>query len=184
VSPASRKVVLYAAASLDNFIATADGGVKWLEHPRFALPREDFGYRKFLRSIDTTLMGHTTYRQLLGFGGPFPYAGKANYVFTRSSRRKDTEHVSFISRNIPAFVRALKKKKGKDLWLVGGARINTLLLNHGLIDRIILTVVPLALGSGIPLFAEGAKPAAFRLKKTRLFPNGFVQITWEGRQEV
>ena len=76
-------------------------------------------------------------------------------------------------------VRKLRRKKGKDIWLVGGSQINTLLLNHGLIDRLILTFIPVVVGRGIPLFADTARPASFVLKKRTVFPNGFVQVTWD-----
>jgi dihydrofolate reductase len=80
-----RKIVLYIAASLDGKIARKDGDVKWLDE--FSDPEQmDYGYNDFLNSIDTTLMGNNTYKQLLGFGIDFPYRGKTNYVFTRNAR--------------------------------------------------------------------------------------------------
>ena len=80
-----REVILYSASSLDSYIARTDGRVDWLEYPRFTLPGEDFGYEKFLKSVDTTLMGNNTYQLILGFGGPFPYPDTTNYVFSRST---------------------------------------------------------------------------------------------------
>ena len=72
----------------------------------------------------------------------FPYPEKTNYVFTRSTPPPDTPHVRFISGDIAAFVRVLKEEPGKDIWLVGGGQINTIMLNAGLIDELILTVFP------------------------------------------
>lgn len=57
-----RKVVLYIAASLDGYIARPDGNIDWLHHETYALPEEDFGYSSFMQTIDTTLMGHSTYK--------------------------------------------------------------------------------------------------------------------------
>jgi dihydrofolate reductase len=61
------------------------------------------------------------------------------------------------------FARNLKRAPDKDIWLVVGGEIKRLLLDHDLIDRIILTVFPIILGGGIPLFARGGKETAFRL---------------------
>jgi dihydrofolate reductase len=179
----SRKVVLFTAASLDSFIALPDGSVEWLRRPEFHLPGEDFGYEKFYASIDTTLMGKNTLLDASRPGSPFPYRDKTNYVLTHSSRIRKSDHVKFIHRNIPSFVRSLKQREGKDIWLVGGSQTNALLLRHGLIDRIILTIVPVILGRGIPLFAFGAQRVDFLLKKSRTYSNGFVQIMWDKQRK-
>lgn len=174
-----RRVVLYSAVSLDSRIARKNGDVSWLEDGRFNIPGEDFGYARFLSGVDTTIMGYKTYQVVLSFGGEFPYKGKENYVVTRSRSRRRTPFVNFINTNIPDLVRTLRRKKGKSIWLIGGSQINTLLLNHRLIDRMILTFVPVVLGEGIPLFAESVRPAAFVLRSRKTFPNGFVQVTWD-----
>jgi dihydrofolate reductase len=175
-----RKLILFSAVSLDNYIAKADGSVKWLDAPQFRLPGEDFGYKRFLSGIDTTIIGYKTYKQMLTFG-PFPYQSTANYVLTRSSGRKDNDSVEFLHKDIPQFTKRLKRRRGKNIWLIGGSQANTLMLNHRLIDRMILTIVPVALGEGIPLFAESVRPASFILKKRNTFSNGFVQVTWDRR---
>lgn len=173
-----RKVVLYIATSLDNYIAKPDGNVDWLDSPEFIVPGEDFGYETFYKSIDTTLMGNNTYQMVLGFDVPFPYPDKKNFVFTRNKGMKDNEHVSFISDDIVAFTKQLKQEKGKDIWLVGGGEINTKLLDHGLIDRIILTLIPKMLGMGIPLFHKPTIETNFHLEECQSYDNGFVQLTY------
>ena len=81
----------------------------------------------------------------------FPYQGKANYVFTRSNK-SDNEDVKFINGDIIAFVRDMPFTSGKDIWLIGGGEINSLFIEHSLIDRLILTLIPITLGDGILLF--------------------------------
>ena len=174
-----RQVVLYIAASLDGYIARPDGDVSWLNAPEFELPGEDYGYHQFYGSIDTTLMGNATYRAILGFDVPFPYPDRTNYVFTRSDEHSDNEFVQFITGDVPLFVRKLKHGPGKDIWLVGGGEINALLLQSGLIDRIILTLMPLTLGQGIPLFAPHTAVNRFELVETRPFTNSVIQLTWQ-----
>ena len=148
-----RKLLLYIATSMDGYIAKSDGSVGWLDevpHPEGA----DYGYGAFYAGIATTLMGNATYQQVLGFGD-FPYQGKENYVFSRSAH-PSTEYVKFVQSDPAAFVRALKKQPGGDIWLVGGGQLNTLMLDAGLIDELLLFHMPVILGSGIALF-PGAK---------------------------
>ncbi len=172
-----RKLILYIAASLDNYIARPGGDVEWLNSKELQLPGEDYGYGDFYRSIDTTLMGRRTYQQILGFDVPFPYPDKSNFVFTRSVSRADKGDVNFVSGDVAAFVRALKERPGLDIWLVGGGQINTLLLENGLIDRLILTLIPVFLGDGIPLFHGRPRETRFNPVAGRCFENGVVQLT-------
>jgi dihydrofolate reductase len=87
-----RKLILYIAASLDNYIATTDGGVNWLNDNELELPEEDYGYGDFYRTIDTTLMGNNTYRFIMNHDVPFPYPDKKNYVFSRSRTSQGLKH--------------------------------------------------------------------------------------------
>jgi dihydrofolate reductase len=172
-----RQVVLYIAASLDNYIARPDGGIEWLYYADYVLPNEDYGYSDFFKTIDTTLMGNNTYKVILGVDGPFPYHEKTNYVFSRSRDNKDTEYIKFITGDIANFVQQLKKDKGQDIWLIGGGQINTLLLNNDLIDKIILTLIPMILGQGIPLFDGQTKETRFNLETSQSHNSGLVQLT-------
>ena len=166
-----RKVVLFIASSLDGFIASSDGGVDWL------FTDQDYGYKRFYRSIDTVLMGRKTYAQMIGQWG-YPYKEKKAYVFTRSRRTKGNKHVEFISGNIPKFVRELKKKAGLDIWLVGGAEIATILLNARLIDKMHLFIHPMIIGRGIPLFHTIKPLNKLLLVKKKFFDTGLIQLSY------
>lgn len=170
-----RKIILYIAASLDGYIARQNGSIDWLENEIFAIENEDYGYSKFLKTIDTTLMGNSTYKTILGFGITFPYADKTNYVFSHSPH-PDTEHVHFVHKGAVDFIAQLKQQPGKNIWLIGGGQLNTHFLNAGLIDEIILTYIPVILGSGIPLFATGAQERILKVTESKQYPNGFVQV--------
>jgi dihydrofolate reductase len=174
-----RKLILYTATSLDNYIATPDGGVGWLSTSEFIAPDEDYGYGDFYNSIDTTLMGHSTYRFILDQDVPFPYPDKKNYVFSRSSQKRDTEFVQFINDDIVGFVRQLKLAEGTNIWLVGGGQINALLLQNDMIDEMILTLFPLVLGEGIPVFHGSHKTVYFDLQSSKSYGSGLLQLTFQ-----
>ena len=176
-----RNILLYIAASLDGYIARADGTIDWLEDKAYTIKGEDFGYSSFIQTIDTTLMGHETYKTVAGFEAPFPYTDKTNYVFSRTPH-PDTASVKFVSSDVVAFVKQLKQQPGNDIWLIGGGQLNTLLLNAGLIDEIILTYIPVILGTGIPLFAPVAGEQMFKVLESKSFENGFVQLRLKPRQ--
>jgi dihydrofolate reductase len=172
-----RKIRLYIAMSLNGRIARADGRVDWLD----AIPNPDgtdYGYAAFYEEIDTTLQGYKTYQQLLSWGIPFPYSGKTNYVLTRKKEVENTEEVAFIREEPVAFLQKLKRQEGKDIWLVGGGEINTLLLNAGLIDELEIFVMPLILPEGIEVFGGIPKETNLTLIKTRAFSSGAVRLTY------
>ncbi|MFY0652628.1 MAG: dihydrofolate reductase [Cyclobacteriaceae bacterium] len=172
-----RKVILYIAASIDNYIARKDGSVDWLDgvpNPK----KSDYGYYSMYNSIETTLMGNKTYQEVLGFDVPFPYPDKINFVFTRNHKEPDGD-VEYVSKDPVAFTKELKNQRGKAIWLIGGGEINTLLLNAGLVDELIITRIPTILGEGIPLFGSGVKESSLQLTELLDFKNGIVQLKYQ-----
>ena len=175
-----RKIILYIAASVDGYIARSDGSIDWLEDESYTIKGEDFGYSQFIKPVDATLMGNSTYKGILGFDMPFPYPDKENYVFSRSAHnQQDTEFVKFVREDAVAFVKNLKQQQGGNIWLIGGGQLNTLFLNEGLLDEIILTYIPVILGNGIPLFAAGAHEKKLSVLESKSFENGFVQVRYK-----
>lgn len=173
-----RKVQLYIAASIDGYIARPDGGIDWLS--MVEKKGEDYGYGEFISSIDITLMGRKTYEEVLGFGGPFPYMDTKNYVFSRQQRQPDDNPVQHIDEDPAAFVKRLKAQPGGNIWLIGGGQLNTVLLNAGLIDEMILSVIPIVLGEGIPLFGGEPKETKWKLEEHTVFDTGLVQLRYAG----
>ncbi len=119
-------------------------------------------------------MGNTSHKLTLT-SPEFPYPDKTNYVFTRGTPPPDTTYVRFVSGDIAAFVRSLKQESGKDIWLVGGGQVNTVMLNEGLVDEMILTIFPLVLGEGTPLFSPGATRSSFKTLSCETFETGLIQ---------
>ncbi|MDA0799169.1 MAG: dihydrofolate reductase family protein [Chloroflexi bacterium] len=172
-----RKLTLYTAATLDGYIAGPNGELDWLDITATDPQQPDYGYNAFMDSIDTTIQGTTTY-QLAAHFNKDPYPGKTNYVFTRATPPPPDSGVwRFITGDIATFVRTLKQEDGAGIWLVGGGQINTVMLNAGLIDEIVVTLFPVVLGNGIPLFAPGADRSEFHTLSSESYETGLVQWT-------
>ena len=172
-----RKLKLYIASSLDGFIATKSGDVDWLSDPENSDNNPNkYGYLDFYNSVDTTLMGYNTYKKILDFDVPFPYPDKKNYIFSKNHTKEEDNPVHFIQNDLVEFVRKLKKENGKDIWLIGGSQINSLLLNSDLIDQIFLSIIPVVLSDGIPLFLGKESQKRFKIEEILTFDNSLVQI--------
>jgi dihydrofolate reductase len=166
-----RQIVLYIATSLDGFIAGKSGEIDWL------FTDQDYGYAGFLDTIDVVIMGRKTYEQVLTFG-EYPYKGIEGYVFSRSRAGAKDENVTFVSAHLPRFVGSLRAKPGKDIWLAGGAEVVHAFMQHNLIDEYVLSIHPIILGSGIPLFKPPALTTKLVFLKSRTFGSGLVQLTY------
>lgn len=171
-----RKIRLYIATSLDGKIARQDGSIDWLDD--FNSPDEDYGYAKFLESVDTTIMGNSTYQQVLNLSPEFPYASKMNYIFTRNKELEKHENVIFITENHLSFVKSLKERPGKDIWLIGGGKVNAFFLANNLIDELILFIIPVLLGDGIPLFEKINFSVPVQLSGSKSYDNGVMELKY------
>jgi len=170
-------LTLYIAISLNGKIAKSDGSVDWLEN----IPNPDgldYGYASFYESIGTTIQGRNSYDQIMSWDIDFPYAGKRNYVFTQNEALKDTEHVTFVSKDHVNFVKQLKAEKGDGIWLIGGGQLNTLFLKERLIDELRVFVMPIAIEEGIELFPNLPKEVALTLKTSKTYPTGVVELRY------
>ena len=165
-----RKVILFIASSLDGYIARTSGSVDWL------FTDQDYGYTDFLANIETVLMGRRTYEQVLSFG-EYPYKGTQGFVFSRT-RNKSDEHVTFISGDLAGFVEGLKSGEGKDIWLVGGSELIQSCMSHDLIDEFVISVHPIILGDGIPLFRAPLQMRKLNFLNCRSFDTGLVQLVY------
>jgi dihydrofolate reductase len=168
-----RKVVLFIATSLDGFIARPDGGIDWL------FSDADYGYAAFFDSIDTVVMGRKTYELSLSFGPPYVYEGKASYVFSRTNAGTKDEHAEFIAGSSKDFIHSLRARAGKDIWLVGGAELVRDFLAEDLIDEFVISIHPIVLGAGMPLFPADARELSLTLKNSIAFESGLVQLHYE-----
>lgn len=161
-----RKTVLYIAVSLDGMIAKEDGSIDWLDEFE---GEGDNGYSDFYQTVDTVILGRSTYEHVKVLTPVFPYQDKTCYVFTGSPDSYQDEHVTFINEGARAFTACLKQEKGSNIWIAGGAELVNDFMKEDAIDEFIITVIPVVLGSGIPLFHELTNETKLRLKGTKQF---------------
>ena len=173
------KASVFIATSLDGFIARQGGDIDWLE----AASQEataDHGYEKFMDSVDVLVMGRHSYEKVLTFGD-WPYGSKP--VVVLSSRTLTIpEHlaatVEAMSCSPAELVTELSNRGAEHLYIDGGKTIQGF-LNAGLIQRVIVTVIPVLIGTGIPLFGPLTRDVRLRHVGTQQFPSGFVQSEYE-----
>ena len=166
-----RKIILFIASSLDDYIARKDGNIDWLFHDHA------YGYKKFYKSIDTVVMGRKTYEKALEFEKE-PYKDKKCYVFSRSKNKKTIKNVKFVD-DVENFSKRLIKSKGKGIWLVGGSEIISIFINKNLLDEIRLYVHPIILGNGIPLFNGIKQNVKLKFIKSKSYKSGLVQLHYK-----
>lgn len=175
------RINLYIACSLDGFIAREDGSIDWLTEYENN-PETDYGYSEFYESIGTVLMGRKTYEQMPQFG-EWPYKEKKAYVFTRQKEFLCHEkNVESVSGEITEFVYQLRKNTDQDIWLVGGSQLIKIFLNENLVQDLIVFVVPIILGSGIPLFGHIGKEVKLRSGKVERYENGLVRLEYKVKE--
>ena len=169
-----RKIVCYIAASLDGYIATEDDSLEWL----FKTAGEEeggAGYDEFMETIDTVVMGRRTYDWVMeAEKGKYPYQDLESYVFTSSSA-EENPFVSFTNQDIPSFVKGLREKPGKDIWVIGGSKLLQNFLKEDLIDEWIISIAPVLIGKGIPLFQEQDVERRLKLQSVKSYGQ-FAQL--------
>ena len=175
-----RRVILMIAASLDGYIADRGGGVSWLPEGE----AESGSETSFMGGIDTVVMGWNTYRQVVTelSPGQWPYEGLDAWVFTHRPAPEDAPAgVRFTSRPLAALARELKKQPGRGIWLCGGASLARQALEQGLVDELRLTILPVLLGEGIPLFGPMKRPQRLSLLSHQVY-NGMVECVYRRRE--
>jgi len=174
----SFQTILYIAASIDGYIAKPDGNLDWLTS--LPMPENgDYGYKEMLDSCDSIIMGRTTYDELLKMSPDWPYKDFSTYVLSTSKTfLPTTEQTYSINSDLKEFMHELASNRKGNTWLVGGGKVIQLFLVNNLIDRMILTTVPILLGNGIALFPSGNYHSKWSIEKLESFNTGLVNVTY------
>lgn len=171
-----KNIKLYIATSLDGYIARSDGNLDWLL--RYPMPTgTEYGYKDLMDSIDVVIMGGRTYREMLCMDIVWPYKDKKTYVVSHHSMETE-ENIEFITENIIEKIADLRNEEGKDIWLVGGGELITMLLNADLVDELQISYIPIILGEGIQLFPNRPKGSNWKLIGSTSYDSGIVKTDY------
>ena len=182
INERARRVILDLAVTLDGLIEGVNGEIDW------CIMDAEMEFTNFLNQIDTIIYGRKSY-DLWGQYIPEDVISddekemwklidsKNKYVFSRTQKSDDNK-ATFINYNLIEEVKKLKRKPGKDIWLYGGASLITTFINLGLVDEFRLSVHPIILGEGKPLFIDIKQRLNLKLVNTRKFSSGVIQLIY------
>jgi dihydrofolate reductase len=188
------KTQYYCASSLDGYIAEADDTLEWLMKYEGSFENDsgepiEGAYERYYAGVGALIMGSTTYEFILGQlaeGSEWPYKGKPAWVLSsRDLPRPQGEDVDvrIIEAKIPDLYDEVIGAAGeRDLWVVGGGNVASQFADAGLLDELLVTIVPVVLGEGKPLFDRRLPGGPMQLMGTRCFDNGMVELRYEIRR--
>jgi dihydrofolate reductase len=180
-----KKIILDLAVTLDGFIEGPNGEIDW------CIMDDDMDFEGFLSGIDTIFYGRVSYDAWGNFQPESNAAkveqdlwtavhSKKKVVF--SSQNRQDKNAVFISSDLVNKVIEIKNQSGKDIWLYGGASLIKTFIHLDLIDVYRISIHPIALGSGKPLFENLKERLKLRLIKTNSFKSGVVQLIYESEK--
>lgn len=152
-----RRLRYSVAMSLDGFIADEQGGYDWIPE------NDDIDFAAYLAKIDALIMGRITYELLAAEDQVGGFEDQAIFVVSTTLDPGAHPDVTVVSDDVEGFVRNLKERDGKDIWLFGGGALFRSLLAAGVVDRVEVGVIPVLLGAGIPLLPGFDGVARLRL---------------------
>jgi dihydrofolate reductase len=174
------KASVYIATSLDGFIARENGDLDWLTGTDSEGSGEDYDFHDFMDSVDFLVMGRKTF-EVVASSGKWPHGNKQVIVLSSRPVQVPSDVAGAVesqSCSPTELVKQLSERGAKHLWIDGGKTIQGF-LSAGLIQQIIITRIPVLIGTGIPLFGPLNKDIMLRHIETRSYANGFVQSRYE-----
>lgn len=178
------KISVFIATSLDGFIARRDGSLDWLDHDSGG---DDYGYKAFVGTVDTLVMGRHTYEFALTLD-EWPYAELRVIVLSGTLKPADIPGrlnglVKLSSSSPSELVAALGDAGARHIYVDGGMTIQSF-MEAGLIQEMTLTVLPILLGDGISLFGRLDRDVRLELRASKAFDSGLVQTKYRVMAEA
>jgi dihydrofolate reductase len=185
-----RNVILLEHISLDGYMASADGGLEWAR-----VDDELFDYLgPIINACDTAIYGRTTYAMMAAYwptaadqpdASPHDVehsrwtARATKLVFSRTLSAApwgESASATVVREDAAEAVRRLKQESGGDMIVLGSASVAHALIRDGLVDHYYLTMNPVVLGRGLPMFPDIASPTTLQLVGSRGFASGVLGL--------
>jgi dihydrofolate reductase len=185
------KAVYYCAATLDGYVATAEDTLEWLTGYEGSFDGEGAepmkgSYDPFYEGVGALVMGSTTYEWVLREVDDWPYEGKPAWILSSRELPKpdsDGADVRVVEAEVSDLYDEMIAAAGeRDLWVVGGGNVASQFADHGLLEEVHVTVVPVVLGSGKPLFDGRLPNGPMQLLGSRSFDSGMVELRYAIRR--
>jgi len=171
-----RRIRYAVAVSLDGYIAGPKGEYDWI------IMDPEIDFQEMFSQFDTMLVGRKSYEAMTKQGGGGSGWGMKVLVFSKKLKQKAHPDVTIVSKDIKKQLTALKKERGKDIWLFGGGLLFRSLLKLGLVDSVEVAVIPVLVGGGIPLLPPPAGRAKLKLTGHRVYKkSGIVSLEYAVR---
>ncbi|MET0932911.1 MAG: dihydrofolate reductase family protein [Mycetocola sp.] len=167
----------FLAMSLDGYIARTDGNLDWLLEAGADLG--DTGYDDFFAAVDSMLIGRNTYDIVAAFD-EYPYAGKRVLVLSTTLDSVDWPDAT-VHRTVDDALATLEREGRRHVYVDGGTVVQQF-LRAGMLDDITVSIAPVLIGSGVPLFGALTRDVVLELTGTRDLPGGFTQATYRPRR--
>jgi dihydrofolate reductase len=156
---------------LDGYIAGPKGEADWI------IMNPEIDFRALFQQFDTFLIGRRTFEMMVRAGrGETP--GMKTFVFSRTLQQQDYPGVTVVAEKSEETVAALRAEPGKDIWLFGGGSLFCSLLESGLVDPVVVGIIPVLLGGGIPLLAPPARQKKLHLTAHKVYHTGIVSLEY------
>ena len=179
-----RTVTYGAACSLDGFLTGPAGEIDWIHFSDDVQK----SMAAMWASVDAILMGRKTWDFAVSHAPPSgsadagppaaEAAGPTTYVFSRTLKEITTPGAELVSSDAGDFVRELKRRPGRDIFLMGGGDLARSLFEAGVVDKVELSIHPLLLGSGAPLFRDAGRRVGLELVESRTIDGGCVLASY------
>jgi dihydrofolate reductase len=166
-----RKVILNLAMSLDGYIEGPNGEYDW------CFADQDYGMTAFLGSTDAIFLGRKSYEMMMA-AGPELFAALKLYVFSNTLTSVEGNAEIITGVNFIQRVDEIRYQAGANIWLFGGAELVSAFIAHNRISELLISVHPVVLGAGKPLFTDIKERTELILISSEQFSSGLVQLRY------
>lgn len=169
------KVFCSIAMSLDGFIASKDGNLDWLN--KSMAKGEDYGFMETMNRTGAYIMGANSYKEMTQSGMISSNDPTPTYVISHDKDLNIGKSVTLYSGDLGELIAQIKTEK--DIYVFGGGEVITQFIDQNLLDELILAIVPVLLGEGVPLFRKIGELKKLKVTKSKVFDSGIILMNYQ-----